>query len=154
MKLAPVRVFSFFSKSSKAAFTIAFFAEVSHNYDHKQITLKHRNSPNGSKSTNHRSQTMIFWTCVSKFLFPKRSAKMIVSSLLNFRDRMFLKSAVTIITYLLRSHWQAKQRPFIFHFAPLEFSTQDFLSRGTEEIYSYPISSFPVHWKVGYHSPQ
>ena len=69
---------------------------------------------------------------------------MIVSWLLNFRDRMFLKSAVTIITYLLRSHWQAKPRPFIFHFPPLEFSTQDFLSRGTEEIYSYPISSFPV----------
>ena len=43
----------------KAAFTIAFFAAVNHNYDHKQGTLKHRNTQNGSKSTNHKSQTMI-----------------------------------------------------------------------------------------------
>ena len=32
---------------------------VNHNYDHKQGTLKHRNTQNGSKSTNHKSQTMI-----------------------------------------------------------------------------------------------
>ena len=48
--------------SSKAAFTIAFFAAVNHNYDHKQRTLKHTNTQNGSKSTNHKSQTMTFWT--------------------------------------------------------------------------------------------
>ena len=36
-----------------------FFAAVNHNYDHKQRTLKHRNTQNGSKSTNHKSQTMI-----------------------------------------------------------------------------------------------
>ena len=47
-------------ESSKDAFTIAFFAAVNHNYDHKQRTLKHRNTQNGSKSTNHRSQTMTF----------------------------------------------------------------------------------------------
>ena len=46
--------------SSKAAFTIAFFAAVNHNYDHKQRTLKHRNTQNGSKSTNRKSQTMTF----------------------------------------------------------------------------------------------
>ena len=46
--------------SSKDAFTIAFFAAVNHNYDHKQRTLKHRNTQNGSKSTNHKSQTMTF----------------------------------------------------------------------------------------------
>ena len=46
--------------SSKAAFTIAFFAAVNHNYDHKQRTLKHRNTQNGSKSTNHKSETMTF----------------------------------------------------------------------------------------------
>ena len=40
-------------ESSKDAFTIAFFAAVNHNYDHKQRTLKHRNTQNGSKSTNH-----------------------------------------------------------------------------------------------------
>ena len=68
------------TQSSKAAFTIAFFAAVNHNYDHKQRTLKHRNTQNGSKSTNHRSQTMTFWTCLSKVLFPNRSAKMIDGS--------------------------------------------------------------------------
>ena len=28
--------------------------------DHKQQTLKHRNNPNGSNSTNHKSQIMTF----------------------------------------------------------------------------------------------
>ena len=56
-------------QSSKAAFTIAFFAAVNHNYDHKQRTLKHRNTQNRSKSTNHKSQTMTFWTRLSKVLF-------------------------------------------------------------------------------------
>ena len=61
-------------------FTIAFFAAVNHNNDHKQQTLQHRNIPNGSESTNHRSQTMSFWTRLNKVLFPKRSAKMNDSS--------------------------------------------------------------------------
>ena len=61
-------------------FTIAFSAAISHNYDHKQGILKHRNKQNGSKVTNHRSQTMTFSTHLSKVLFPKRSAKMIDSS--------------------------------------------------------------------------
>ena len=39
---------------------IAFFVAVNHNYDHKQQTLKHRNTQNGSKSTNHKSETMTF----------------------------------------------------------------------------------------------
>ena len=58
-------------------FTIAFPAAVNHNYDHKQGILKHRNTQNGSKWTNHRSQTMTFWTHLSKVLFPERSSKMI-----------------------------------------------------------------------------
>ena len=45
--------------------------------DQKQRTSKHRNKPNGSKSYNHKSQTMTFWTRSSKRVFPKRSAKMI-----------------------------------------------------------------------------
>ena len=48
--------------SSKAACTIAFFATVNHSYDHRQRTLKNTNTQNGSKSTNHKSQTMTFWT--------------------------------------------------------------------------------------------
>ena len=51
-----------------------------HNYDHKQWTLKHRNTQHGLKSTNHRSQTLTFWTRLSKALFPKRSVKIIDGS--------------------------------------------------------------------------
>ena len=49
-------------------------------YCNKQQILQHRNLQNGLKSTNHRSQTMTFWTCLCKVLFPKRSANMIDSS--------------------------------------------------------------------------
>ena len=35
------------------------------------------NKPWNTKSTNHASQTMTFWTHASKHVFPKRSAKMI-----------------------------------------------------------------------------
>ena len=45
-----------------------------------------------------------------------------------------------------------RPRSLIFHFASVEFSTQDFLSRGAAEIYLYPISSCPDS-KVGYRSP-
>ena len=45
------------SKVQKVAFTIAFFAAVNLNHDHKQRTLKHENIQNGSKSTNHKLQT-------------------------------------------------------------------------------------------------
>ena len=64
----------------KSRLTIAFFAAVNHNYYHQQWTLKHRNTRNGSKSTNHRSQTLTFSTRLSKVLFPKRSVKMIDGS--------------------------------------------------------------------------
>ena len=42
--------------SSKAAFIITFFVAVNRHYDHKQRTVKHRNSQNGSKSTNHKQR--------------------------------------------------------------------------------------------------
>ena len=66
--------------SSKVAFINAFSAAVNHNYDHKQRTLKQRNTQNRSKSTNHKSQTMTFWARWSKLLFPKRSAEIIDGS--------------------------------------------------------------------------
>ena len=53
---------------SKLTKLIASFACV----NLKKWTMKHRNSQNRSKSTNHKSQTMTF--------FPRRSAKMIDSS--------------------------------------------------------------------------
>ena len=63
--------------SSKTAFTITFFAAVNHHYDHKQRTLKHRNTQNGSKSTSHKPWP---FEPVALNLFPKRSAKMIYGS--------------------------------------------------------------------------
>ena len=44
--------------------------------------MKQRDTQNGSKSTNHRSQTLTFWTPFKE------------SWLLSFRVRVFLKSAV------------------------------------------------------------
>ena len=87
--------------SSKAAFTIAFFTDVNHNYDHKQRTLKHRNTQNGSNPpiTNHKPWP--FEPVKVKFCFlrgPLRwltaAKNAIVSWLLNFRIRMFVKSAL------------------------------------------------------------
>ena len=83
-------------------FTIAFFAAVNHNNDHKQRTLQHRNIPNGLHSTNHKSQTMISFVPVKvKFSFLRGPLRWMtvakntnVSWLLNFRIRVFLKSAV------------------------------------------------------------
>ena len=45
--------------------------------DLKATNLDTRNKQNGSKSTNHKSETMNFWTRTSTHVFPKRSAKMI-----------------------------------------------------------------------------
>ena len=44
-------------------------------FDHKATNLETRNKKNGSKFTNHLSQTMTFWARSSKYVFPKRSAK-------------------------------------------------------------------------------
>ena len=80
---------------------IALFTIVNHNYYHKQRTFQHRNTQNGSKSTNHKSKTMTFGTRLSNVLLSKRSAKMIGSSkkhkrqlAFQFRDHVFLKNAV------------------------------------------------------------
>ena len=43
------------------------------------IRMKQRNTQNGSKYTQQKSQTMTFWACWSKTLFPKRSGEMIDS---------------------------------------------------------------------------
>ena len=93
--------------SSKVAFTIAFFAALNYNYDHKQRILTHRNTQNGSKSTPIKSQSMTFWTRWSKLRFPKRSAKIIDDSE-NLQRQLvfelhnslfsFLKSVVTKFT--------------------------------------------------------
>ena len=87
------------SKSSKAAFSIAFFAAVNHNYKYKQQTLKHRNTQNGSKSTNHKP--WIFELVKVNFCFLRGPLRWLtvmknanVSWVLNFRIPVFLKSIV------------------------------------------------------------
>ena len=45
--------------------------------DHKATSLVTENKQNRSRSTNHKWQTMTFWTRASKYKFSKRSAKMI-----------------------------------------------------------------------------
>ena len=76
---------------SKAAFTIAFFATVNPNYSHKKRALEHTTQIKIHQSpiTNHQSQTMTFWTCWSKFLFPERSSKMIDGSEKRKRQLVF-----------------------------------------------------------------
>ena len=85
--------------SSKAACMIAFFIAVNHNYDHKQQTLKHRNTQNGSKSTNHKpwpfepiKVKFCYLRGLLRWLTAVKNA--IVSWLLNFTIWMFVKSAV------------------------------------------------------------
>ena len=63
--------------SSKAAFTHALFAAVSH----IRITSNEPWNTETQKTDEiHQSQTMTFWTSYSKVLFPKRSAKKIDGS--------------------------------------------------------------------------
>ena len=62
-------------KICEANLTIVHYSP---NWGRSQRTnLETRNQQNWSKSTNHESQTMTFWTRASKHVFPKRSAKMI-----------------------------------------------------------------------------
>ena len=64
--------------------------------DHKQWALKHRNKPNESKSTNHKSQTMTFWTRSGNHVFPERSAKIIDRT---EKPKIALKFATRIARY-------------------------------------------------------
>ena len=100
----------------QATFTIAFFTAVNHNYDHKQRTLKHRNTQEGLKSSNHKSKTWPFELVKVKFCFlrgPLRwmmaAKQAIISWLLNLRIRVFLKSAVMQWPRWRQRQWQKKQ---------------------------------------------
>ena len=96
--------------SSKAAFTIEYFAALNHNYNHEQWNLNHRNTQSGSKTTNHKPwpfEPVKF--CVLrvrlKWLTSVKNAN--VSWLLNFRICMFLKKCSNT---LLR-HWDCFLSP-------------------------------------------
>ena len=83
------------------------------NYDHKQQTLKHRNTQNGSKSTNLKSQTKPWPIEPAEVNFcflrsPLRWSTAVkialnVSWLLNFRICMSMKSTVNQICFSLRT---------------------------------------------------
>ena len=103
--------------SSKATFTIAFFTAINHNYDHKQWTLKHRNTRKGLKFTNHKSQTWPFELVKVKFCFLRGPLKWltavkhaIVSWLFNFRICLFLKSALMKWPWWRQRQWQKNNR--------------------------------------------
>ena len=94
-------------KLKKLPSQYALFDAINHNYNHKQQTLKHRNAQNLSKSTDHRSQTMSFWTHLSKVLFPKKSSKMVDGRVkrkhqLTFELQSFLvflrRAVITMVT--------------------------------------------------------
>ena len=85
--------------SWKAAFTIEFFAAVNYNYNHKQWAYEPQKHTNQIEI--NQSQTMTFWT--RKVLFLRDRLRWLtvvknanVSWLLNFRIRMFLKSAAIL----------------------------------------------------------
>ena len=67
------------SKAEKLPSQLRFLLQ-SINYNHKQRTLKLRNTQNELKSTNHKSQTTTFWTIRVKFCFLRGPIKMIDSS--------------------------------------------------------------------------
>ena len=78
------------------------------NYDHKQQTLKHRNTQNGSESTNLKSHLpwpiepieVNFCFLRGPLRWSTAVKKANVSWLLNFRICMFMKSTVNQICFL------------------------------------------------------
>ena len=86
--------------SSKAAFTIGCFSLPSIIIRITSNQPWNTNTRNGSKSPNHKSQTMTFWIRWSKLLFLRDPLRWLtatknpnVSWLLNLRIRVFMKSA-------------------------------------------------------------
>ena len=89
--------------SSKAAFTITFFAAVSHNYDHKQRSDKPWNAETHKTDryppiTNHKPWSFkplevnfCFLRAPLRWLTAAKNPK--VSWLLNFRIRVFMKAS-------------------------------------------------------------
>ena len=71
----------------------------------KQRTLKQRNAQNGSKSANHKSQTITFLK--RKLLFPKRSAKIIDSSEKRKRQSAFELQNLRVFWKRKSDSWDA-----------------------------------------------
>ena len=92
--------------SSNAAFKNAFFTvTIIITIMEKQGTLKQRNAQNGSKSANHKSQTITFLK--RKLLFPKRSAKIIDGSEKRKRQSAFELQNLRVFWKRKSDSWDA-----------------------------------------------
>ena len=93
-------IYCTFIKLTKATFTtVFFFAAVNHNYNQKQWALNHRNTQSGSKTTNHKPwpfEPVKFCVLRGRLRWLTTAKNANVSWLLNFRIRMFLKSAAIL----------------------------------------------------------
>ena len=113
--------------SSKAAFTI-MFATINHNYDHKQRTLKHKNTHIRQKNrpiTNHKPWSFepaevnfCFLRGPLRWLMAAKNAN--VSWLLNFRIHVFMKSTVNKVTILVVVFLSHREGEELFQFLFLE----------------------------------
>ena len=114
--------------SSKAAFTIMFFATINHNYDHKQPTLKRKNThirPKKRPITNHKPSpfepaeiSFCFLRGPLRWLTAAKNAN--VSWLLNFRIHVFMKSIVNKVTILVVVFLSHREGEELFQFLFLE----------------------------------
>ena len=114
--------------SSKAAFTIMFFATINHNYDHKQPTLKRKNTHIRQKKrpiTNHKPSP--FEPAEISFCFLRGPLRWLtaakntnVSWLLNFRIHVFMKSMVNKVTILVVVFLSHREGEELFQFLFLE----------------------------------
>ena len=107
--------------------------------------LIHGNTQNGSKSTNHKSQIMTFWTRLSKVLFPKRSAKMIDDGEKHNRQLAFFEkrskpphveaTGSSTLTRLTKNHidWN-KRATAISHHWWIELNQIGYYDRWLEEL--------------------
>ena len=86
------------------------------NYCDWKEPKKHRNSQNGSKSTNHKSQTMTFWTRWSKLSFPKRSTDWRLTFFLTRGSKCTNHRKTVLIACFLRGHLNLLFSLFYVHF--------------------------------------
>ena len=97
------------SEVQKPPQQVRFFAAVNHNYDHKQRSLKHRNTQNGSKCTNHEPWPFEPVEVNVRFLGPLRQLtagkNANVSWLWNLRIRVLMKKkgSVNRLHYIWRT---------------------------------------------------
>ena len=112
--------------SSKATFTIMFFATINHNYDRKQPTMKRKNTHiRPKKTTNHKSSpfepaeiSFCFLRGPLRWLTAAKNAN--VSWLLNFRIHVFMKSMVNKVTILVVVFLSHREGEELFQFLFLE----------------------------------